>query len=421
MAEPGGGQGAIERAEVVERLRAGTPSALIDGRRVLVLTPDPTRTCPLPMLVRAVREAFGARAAALDFMVAVGTHTPLDEPEILRLYGIKPADRPAFGSSRFLCHRWDVPGTLVRVGWLEEEEVAALSGGLLRERVPVDVNRAVQEYDLILVLGPVFPHEVVGFSGGAKYLFPGISGGELVHFFHWLGAVITCARIIGRKETPVRQVIHAALARVPCPVHCAALVVDRDASLRGLYLGGAVEAWSRAADHSARLHVREHPRPFRTVLGQASARYDELWTAGKVMYKLEQVVADGGELVIHAPHVDRISRTFGPLIERIGYHVRDYFLAQPERFRDVPRGVLAHSTHVRGAGTYRNGQERARIRVTLATAIPPDTCARIGLGYADPAALDPARYRGREAEGILLVPDAGEVLHRLEAPAGRAP
>ncbi len=416
MPDPDSSQRTIERAEVVERLRAGTPPGLVDGRRVLVLTPDPTRTCPLPMLVRAVREAFGARAAALDFMVAVGTHTPLDEPAILRLYGIAPPDRPAFGSSRFLCHRWDLPGTLVRVGWLEEEEVAALSEGRLRERVPVEINRAVLDHDLVLVLGPVFPHEVVGFSGGAKYLFPGISGGELLHFFHWLGAVITCAGIIGRKETPVRRVIHAALDRIPCPVHCAALVVDRDASLRGLYVGGVVEAWSRAADHSARLHVREHPRPFRTVIGQAGAHYDELWTAGKVMYKLEQVVADGGELIIHAPHVDRISRTFGPLIEQVGYHVRDYFLAQPERFKDVPRGVLAHSTHVRGAGTCRDGLELPRIRVTLATAIPADTCARIGLGYADPATLDPARHRGREAEGILVVPDAGEILHRLATP-----
>jgi nickel-dependent lactate racemase len=418
LANPGFGERAIERREVVERLLAGTPAELFEGRRVLVLTPDPTRTCPLPMLVRAVREAFGARAAALNFMVATGTHAPLSEPEILRLYGIAEADRPDFGTSRFLCHRFDQKDSLARVGWLEEDLVARLSEGRLRERVPVDLNRAVLDHDLVLVLGPVFPHEVVGFSGGAKYLFPGISGGELIHFFHWLGAVITCARIIGQKDTPVRQVIHAALARVPRKVHCAALVVDHDAALRGLFVGDPVEAWSRAADLSLALHVRTLARPFHTVLGSAAARYDELWTAGKVMYKLEQVVADGGELIIHAPHVDRISRTFGALIERVGYHVRDYFLAQPERFLDVPRGVLAHSTHVRGTGTYEDGVERPRIRVTLATRIPPEICARVCLGYADPASIELARYQGREAEGVLFVPDAGEVLYRLETPLG---
>ncbi len=406
-------QRAIGRAEAGELLRAGTPARLVEGRRVLVLTPDATRTCPLPMLVRAVHDAFGASAAALDFMVAVGTHTPLDEAEVLRLYGIAPAERAAFGNARFLSHRWDVPGTLERIGWLEEELVAELSEGRLRERVPVDLNRAVGQDDLVLILGPVFPHEVVGFSGGAKYLFPGISGGELIHFFHWLGAVITCARIIGRKDTPVRRVIHAALEKVGRPVHCAAAVVDAHAAVRGMFVGGAVEAWSKAADLSARLHVREVPRPFHTVLGQAAPLYDELWTAGKVMYKLEQVVADGGELIIHAPHVRVVSRTWGAEIERIGYHVRDYFLAQPERFAGIPRGVLAHSTHVRGAGSFEGGVERPRIRVTLATGIPADVCARINLGYADPARIDVERYRGREAEGILHVPEAGEVLYRL--------
>jgi nickel-dependent lactate racemase len=153
--------------------------------------------------------------------------------------------------------------------------------------------------------------------------------------------------------------------------------------------------------------------PFATVIGQASARYDELWTAGKVMYKLEQIVADGGELIIHAPHVGRLSRTWGAEIERVGYHVRDYFLAQPERFAGIPRGVLAHSTHVRGAGSFDQGVERPRIRVTLATGIPRDVCERVNLGYADPSGIDPARHQGREAEGVLVVPDAGEVLYRL--------
>jgi nickel-dependent lactate racemase len=410
--------GSIGLEEAVRRLRAGTPAALFEGRRVLVLTPDATRTCPLPMLVRAANGAFGPAAAALDFMVAVGTHTPLEEPDILRLYGIGAEDRAAFPRSRFLCHRWDVPGTLQRIGWLEEDEVAALSGGRLRERVPVEINRAVFDYDLVLILGPVFPHEVAGYSGGAKYLFPGISGGELLHFFHWLGAVITCAGIIGRRDTPVRRVIHASMAKVPRPIHCAAVVVDHDASLRGMFVGGAVEAWERAAALSAALHVRQVPRPFRTVLGHAGARYDELWTAGKVMYKLEQVVAEGGELILYAPHVRELSRTWGEQILRIGYHVRDYFLAQPERFAGIPRGVLAHSTHVRGGGRYQDGVETPRVRLTLATGISREVCARVNLGHADPASIDPARFQGREAEGLLYVPDAGEVLYRLEDEPG---
>ncbi len=400
--------------EVKGIIEAGTPGRLYAGKRVLVLTPDATRTCPLPMMVRAVREVIGARARQLDFMVAVGTHAVLPEREILALYGIGPEDRSgAFGESRFLCHRWDRPDTFVDIGELSEAETAALSGGLLREHVPVRINRAILEYDLVLILGPVFPHEVVGFSGGAKYLFPGISGGELLHFFHWLGAVLTTEKVIGRKDTPVRRVIHRALEAVPVATHCVAMVITPGGELAGLFAGDPIDAWSQAADLAAQLHIVTKPHAFHTVVGCAPEMYREIWTAGKVMYKLEQVVADGGRLVIYAPKIRTLSTTWGRQIEAVGYHVRDYFLAQMDRFRDVPRGVLAHSTHVRGTGTYRGGVERPRVDVVLATAIPPETCARVNLGYADPASIDLSVYAGREDEGVLLVEHAGETLYRL--------
>jgi hypothetical protein len=141
--------------------------------------------------------------------------------------------------------------------------------------------------------------------------------------------------------------------------------------------------------------------------------YDELWVAGKCMYKLEPVVADGGELIIYAPHLKQVSQTHGKQIERIGYHVRDYFIAQWDRFRDVPWGVLAHSTHVRGTGRFENGIEHPRIQVTLATGLSRETCERIGLGYRDPESIDVEKFANREHEGVLLVRKAGEQLYRL--------
>ncbi len=148
--------------------------------------------------------------------------------------------------------------------------------------------------------------------------------------------------------------------------------------------------------------------------------YDEVWTAGKVMYKLEPVVADGGRLVIWAPHVKVISHTWGTHLERIGYHVRDYFLKQMDLFRGIPRGVLAHSTHVRGVGTFEGGIEKPRIEVVLATAIPEWMCRQVNLGYLDPAAIRLEEYAGRENDGILFVDHAGEVLHRLESERERS-
>jgi lactate racemase len=105
------------------------------------------------------------------------------------------------------------------------------------------------------------------------------------------------------------------------------------------------------------------------------------------------------------------------LIDEIGYHVRDYFVRQWDRFAHVPGGILAHSTHVKGAGTYdsASGVETPRIRVTLATGIPEERCRRVNLGYADYRTIDPEEWASRQEEGILLVPHAGETLYRAES------
>lgn len=413
----GNAEASLTAATVQSIIASGTPVALYENKRVLVLTPDATRTCPLPLLVRAVREVIGSRAARLDFMVALGTHPPLPEETILELYGITARQRnEEFAGCRFLNHRWDLEKTFLQIGILEAKEIAAISAGLLSEQVSISINKAIYDYDLVLILGPVFPHEVVGFSGGAKYLFPGISGGDFLHFFHWLGAVITCQNTIGIKDTPIRRLIDRAMKKVRVPIHCLAMVVTPENRLCGFYAGAPEEAWSDAADLSSRVHIVTKPKPYRIVLGRAPEMYDEIWTAGKVMYKLEQVVADGGTLIIYGPHIRKISTTWGKSIEQIGYHVRDYFLADMQRFKDIPRGVVAHSTHVRGTGTFKNGVEKPRIQVVLATSIPRETCERIHLGYLDPAQIRPAEYQGREQEGILYVERAGEILHRLQLP-----
>jgi len=403
----------LREEEVRSLLEEGTPLHLFERKRVLVLTPDATRTCPLPMMIRSIRDVLGGRAAKLDFMVALGTHTPLAEKDILKLYGIDGRPKKGRGTE-FFNHEWGRQESFAQIGTFTQEEIEDLSEGRLKEKVPIVINKRIFDYDLVLILGPVFPHEVVGYSGGAKYLFPGISGGDFPHFFHWLGAVITCKKIIGIKDTPVRRAIDKAMEKVPVPVHCLAMVVNQNADLCGLYVGDVREAWSKAADLSSQAHVKNKKKPFRVVLGRAPAMYDEIWTAGKVMYKLEQVVADQGTLIIFGPHIREVSRTWGKHIERTGYHTRDYFLAQMERFRDIPRGVLAHSTHVRGTGTYENGVERPDVNVVLATSIPRETCDRINLGYMDPSKIRLSDYMGREEEGILFVDHAGEILYRLK-------
>jgi nickel-dependent lactate racemase len=407
----------LSETDVRSILHKGIPLGLYEGKRVLVLTPDRTRTCPLPMMVRLLREVIGARAARVDFMVALGTHTPLSREGILSLYGIDPGFRDPFECS-FFNHEWNRPETFRCIGTLPPDEVERISGGRLREAVRIDINKKIFDYDLLLVMGPVFPHEVVGFSGGAKYLFPGISGGDFLHFFHWLGAVITCMEIIGKKDTPVRRLIHKAMENIPVPVYCLAMVVDTRCCLRGLYAGGIEDSWAAAADLSSKIHVRTKRKPFRLVLGRAPEMYDELWTAGKVMYKLEQVVADQGTLVIYGPHIREISRSWGKEIEQTGYHIRDYFLSCMEEYKNVPRGVLAHLTHVRGTGVFEGGVEKPRVRVVLATAIPEEQCRQVNLGYMNPDHIRLSDYMGREDEGVLFVDHAGEILYRLDRSMG---
>jgi nickel-dependent lactate racemase len=405
----------LSDARIRSVIESGTPAELYQGKRVLVLTPDTTRTCPLPLVVSILQEIIGPAAERLDFMVALGTHQPLSEKRILELYGISAEARETrFARTTFYNHRWDSKETFRRIGYLSEEETDELSGGRLRERVPVDINKIIFEYDQILILGPVFPHEVVGYSGGAKYLFPGISGGEFLHFFHWLGAVVTCPGTIGIKHTPVREVINRAMKLVDVPVHCISMVVKSREELFGIYAGSYLESWEAAADLSEQIHVIFVEKPFPVVLGVCPEMYNELWTGGKVMYKLEQVVAPGGKLIIYAPHITEVSRTWGSYMERIGYHTVDYFLSQPDRFTDIPRGVLAHSTHVRGIGTMENGVEKPRIEVILASSLTEEACRNINLGYMDYRGVDLDAYKGRESEGILFVDRAGEILHRIK-------
>jgi nickel-dependent lactate racemase len=221
----GGVTSVLSRDEVRDILRKGIHPDLYRGRRVLVLTPDGTRTAPLPLMVREVHDLLAPSAEKLDFMVALGSHRPLDEDELLGLYGITREERHGrFAACSFLNHRWDIPGTLLTIGEIGAEEIESLTGGLFRESVRVDLNRHALDYDLLLILGPVFPHEVAGFSGGNKYLFPGISGGEFLHFFHWVAAVITCWEIIGFKETPVRRLVNRAAGFVPVQCQCGSLV-----------------------------------------------------------------------------------------------------------------------------------------------------------------------------------------------------
>jgi nickel-dependent lactate racemase len=384
---------------------------------VLLIVPDGTRTAPVGLLFQALHEQIGRVARAFDVLVALGTHQPMSEAAICqRLEISEDQRRSAYGRVRFFNHSWDNPAALKQVGTLTAAEVSELTDGLFSMDVPVEINRLLFDYDQVIIVGPVFPHEVVGFSGGNKYLFPGVGGPQILNFFHWLGAVVTNPMIIGNKWTPVRKVVDRAGAMVKVDKLCFCMVVDPQKNLVGLFAGTPEAAWDQASDLSRQVHITYKDKPFHTILSCAPPMYEELWTAGKCMYKLEPVLADGGELIIYAPHLKEVCVSHGAHIEAIGYHCRDYFLKQWDQFKHLPWGVLAHSTHVRGIGTFEKGVEKCRAQVTLATQIPPDKCRRINLGYRDPKSIPVEDFADREDDGVLLVPKAGEMLFQLKHP-----
>lgn len=412
----GSSQGFLKDDQIEDIIVRGLDSLSLSGKRVLVLIPDGTRTMPVPLFFRLITRALSGKAARLDFIIALGTHPPMSEQAILRLVGLTAEEKASkYADINIYNHAWQDPQALTVLGAIPRAEVLTLSGGLLEMDVPVRLNCRILDYDELLVCGPVFPHEVVGFSGGNKYFFPGIAGSDIIDFTHWLGALITSYHTIGVKDTPMRRVINRAAAMIPVSRHALCSVVTHE-GVKGAFFGTPEEAFSAAADLSAQIHVHWVSEPYRQVLSVLPTMYDEIWVGAKGMYKMEPAIADGGEVIIYAPHIYEFSQVHGKVIRAIGYHVRDYFVKQWDRFKQYPWGVLAHSTHLRGIGTYDNGVEQPRIQVTLATGISEAECRGVNLGYRDPAVIHPEEWAGRESEGVLMVPRAGEYLYRIRKP-----
>ncbi len=392
----------------------------VDGRRVALVVPDATRSCPLPLLLRIVHRELIGRATSLTAVIALGTHSYMEPDELDRWCGAGPDGLAAtYPGMTVVNHEWQDPAMIVDVGTLSAERISGLSGGRMAEEVHVEINRHVVEADVSIVIGPVFPHEVVGISGGNKYFIPGCATHDIIDLSHWVGALIGVEDIIGTTGiTPVRAIINAGSELIPTLRLGICLVVKSGTEdIEAISVGGIDDAWSQAAGIAAESHVVYVDQPFRRVVAMMPTRYDDIWTAAKGCYKMQPAMADGGEVIIYAPHVTEVSEVHHEIYE-IGYHCIEYFTKQWDRFAHVPKGVLAHSTHVRGAGSYdpETGVEINRIRVTLCTRIPPEVCAQVNLGYLDPDEIDLAALAADP--DTFVQPNAGEVLYRI---AGERP
>lgn len=412
------GRGSLEHplteAELLELCSLRLSSGPFDGKRVLVVIPDHTRHARIGTFFRIICSLLQPRVKQLDVLVATGTHAPMEMDRIDRHLGITAAERQTtYRGIGFYNHDHRDPSGLATIGTIPAREIAGLTGGVFSEDLPITINKRILECDHVILVSPVVPHETMGFAGGTKYFFPGVAGENVIETFHWLGAILTNPAVNGVKDTPTRRLIDRAARFVQTPSTCLAFAVNGNDEPMCLFVGDPVEAWSGAANYSAELHITYTDREYGTILAVTPDIYEELWVGGKAMYKLEPVLGDGGEVIIYGPQIKAISFVHDRDIRRVGYHVVEYFTKQWEKFSKESKLILAHSTNVRGVGTFDGAVEHPRVRVTLATSIPEEICRAVNLGYRDYRTLDPAAWRRKDDPGLLVVDNAGQNLYRL--------
>jgi len=388
------------------------------GARVLAIIPDKTRDDNTDVLFPIASEILSARQVAqFDALVAQGTHGPMTGAEKLSKVGLVNHASAALLGEIF-DHQWDVPAELTTIGELSAAEVSRITNGLINDAVSVNLNRrlAPDIYDTILIFSATVPHEVAGFAGGAKYLFPGVAGPDLTHATHWLGALASIENVIGRIETPTRHMIEAAADFVSAQIITLNSVVTRDDDnhlrTHALFAGDFREAFRRAAEVSKQVHIKYTGRKYKRVVALLDEHYDELWVGGKASYKLGGIIEEGGELIIYAPHLRSISETHGRLIEKYGYapldRVREMVALSTELQNNL--AVAAHLAHVSYAGK-RDDQGRVipRYRITMASALDEETCRQVNLGFIDHRTFQREDYENDE--DTFVVEGAGRDLY----------
>ncbi|NQW70641.1 MAG: DUF2088 domain-containing protein [Betaproteobacteria bacterium] len=405
----------LSKKEVSDFIIKALESIDFNDKKITLVIPDGTRSCPLPLILPLFYDLISPVANSLSALIALGTHAPMT-PEAIDsfLAGENQTVIQKYPKMKVQNHEWWSPITFAHLGSITAEEITEISFGQITSEVPISINRLITESDLVIIIGPVFPHEVVGFSGGAKYLFPGVSGQEMIDSSHWLGAIISSAEIIGTLGiTPVREMINLAASKIKVPLLALCLVVETGSSaISSLSFGAPHTAWEYASAVSSKKHIKFLDKPLKRVISIMPPRYQDIWTAAKGMYKVEPIIQDGGEVILYAPHISEFSITHKEL-ENIGYHCREYFSSQMEKFEGVSKTLMAHSSHLRGAGSFSLTEgEQCRITVTLSTGISKSRTESMNLKYLDPLLFNLTEYEN-DSE-TLINHNAGEILFRLK-------
>lgn len=397
-------------------------SNISSGSKVLAIISDKTRDDNTPELFPIAAEILAEKhISKLDALVAQGTHSPMNDAEKLSKIGAKSLTEIP-NLENIFDHDWSDSEKLTTIGELSAEKVREVTKNLFTEPIKLSINKllAAGNYDYVLIFGATVPHEVAGFAGGAKYFFPGVAGAELTHATHWLGALNSIEKTIGRIETPTRHLIEAAADFVPAEVISITSVVSRTDENRlqthALFAGDFRLALRRAAEISRQIHIKYTGRKYKRVVALLDEHYDELWTGGKASYRLGAIIETGGKLIIYAPHLTCISETHGEAIEKFGGYaplekVKELVARSGELQENLC--VAAHLAHVAYAGrTDENGEIQTRFKITLASKVNAETCRRVNLNFLDFQTFNLADYENDP--DTLIVERAGRDLYLVE-------
>jgi len=395
-------------------------------KKVLLIYPDYTRTDFTDKLIPLIyQELKNKGMTKIDSLNAGGTHRAMTEKEIRSKLGLSSQ----INFNNYYNHEYSNPQKLVTVGQIPASFVAEKTQGQLFQSIPVVVNKLITEdYDLIITLSGTVPHEAAGYAGGLKVFFPGISGPEVIDFFHWAAVIVGIPKIIGTVDNPAREVINKGSSyifdKIKAPTISFNMVFEETGHQvipKGLYVGagfdGFIEAYKQATKASSQLHVVYVDRPLECAVQVIDKTYDEIWTAGKGSYKLQSsgVMAPGGEIIIYAPHIkcfhSRSKMNFA--LRQIGYHCKDYVKKYLELNPEFSKNIAAHVINVRGAGSFNvnSGKEEFDFKVTLATGISKDICESVGLGYRNPDSIHRKDFIG---PGKLWIENGGKYLYKIK-------
>jgi nickel-dependent lactate racemase len=407
----GGSEDTVFSPEKVRKALFGFLDMLGEKKRVVAVPPDFTRYhSQAGLITEMIWEYYGGTLT--DVLPAIGTHAPMTDEEIGTMFGKVPR-------SLFRVHDWRKG--LATLGEVPASFVREVSEGMVDYSIPAQVDRLLAggAHDLILSIGQIVPHEVIGMAGYNKNIFVGTGGAEGINKTHFLGAVYGMERMMGRADTPVRKVLNYASAHFarPLPIVYVLTVVARDAQgklvIRGLYMGDDVECFNRAAALSAQVSVQLVEAPItKAVVYLDPSEYRSTWVGNKSIYRTRMALADGAELIVLAPGISRFGEDelIDPLIRKYGYVGTPRVLELVRTQQDLREnlGTAAHLIH---------GSSEGRFKITYCPGkLTRKEIERINFSYAELGAMM-ARYNPeRLVEGSNTLPD-GEKIFYISNPA----